>query len=90
MATGKNADNSAAKANKRKAQLLGWAGVLVLLLATVVAQFHSSLSLTVIGVGMVMLGAALLITKQWGARLLVGVGAAVGIAGVVLAVIFKG
>ncbi|WP_285244235.1 hypothetical protein [Pseudarthrobacter sp. fls2-241-R2A-127] len=90
MATGKNADNSAETANKRKAQLLGWVGVLVLFLAAFVAQFHSSLSLTVIGVGMVMLGAAMLITKQWGARLLIGVGAAVGVAGVVLAVIFQG
>jgi hypothetical protein len=88
MATFKRVDSPAETANREKAHLLGWAGVLVLFLASFVGPLHSSLALTIIGAGGVMLGTALLITKQWGGRLLIGVGAAVGVTGIVLAIIF--
>jgi hypothetical protein len=83
-------------ANKTKARRLAWTGVLVLFLAAIIAQSNSNLAFAVIGVGAgrrkrrgVIIGTALLITKQRGGRLLIFVGAATTIAGTVLSIIFQ-
>jgi hypothetical protein len=88
MAADKNANRSTDTANKTKARRLAWAGVLVIFLAAIVAQYQSNLAMAVIGLGTAMLGTALLITKQWGGRVLIGVGIAAVIIGIVLAIIF--
>ena len=86
MAADKNANRSTDTANKEKARRLAWAGVLVLFLAVLVAQSYSNLALAVSGVGAVMLGTALLTTKQRGGRPLIGVGIAVAIMGIVFTI----
>lgn len=86
MAADKNANRSTDTSNKEKARRLAWAGVLVLFLAVLVAQSYSNLAMAVIGVGAVMLGTALLITKQRGGRPLIGVGIAVAIMGIVFTI----
>lgn len=69
-----------------KAHRLAWTGVVFLFLAAFLAPFYWGPAVGIGGAGVINLGIALLATNQVkaGARVLVGLGAAAAVAGIVL------
>lgn len=72
----------------RKARRLAWVSVALLFVAAFLTPYQSGPGMGMMGLGVIGLGTALIATNQvkWRARVLVAVGAAVAITGVVFTV----
>ena len=83
------ADRLTDEEKHRKARRLAWTGVLFLFLAALLAPSYWGPAVGVGGAGLINLGLALLATNQVkaGARVLVGMGAATAVTGIVLTVL---